>query len=469
MCEYIISRPIFISMWLCFMTDWHHYQPPCESSVGSRRQVHFTGQSLDENAVSAYSRRLPDSDVPTALVHQSLPHAVHSQSPGTFAGPNRTTSPLADAGYQMGQRYATQDSGFQQGINAGSAFRPVEYQERNGSFAGSHVNGYARSTHAGDNRLHTSRVNNARLSYPQQINAPSLQEKKTEKSGEDKTDEKTDEKKTKEKKAGKKKDAKKSIRSSSESSSESEAEKKKKQKSHKKKSKKEKRSKSLTGSSAEGEAEKKKKQKSHERNAKKENNHPDNGYSNTTKQNATKTVGPSANEKPGKNSDGRMNFINDSGTQINVWGAKQEDVLKHLSTDVQSLIINHPAEQTLARPAIEDTTQSAGDGLRVAQTESEQKSFGSAFRDFFGFGSRTTKKKKKKKRKGRGQEGPEEEEEEEEEDDDDGYEQIRAQCLEDGCLWEDPDFPAVDAAIYYENQPEVWPVEWKRPHVSCMS
>ena len=46
------------------------------------------------------------------------------------------------------------------------------------------------------------------------------------------------------------------------------------------------------------------------------------------------------------------------------------------------------------------------------------------------------------------------------------YEQIKAQCVEEKKLWEDPTFPADDSSLFYLQKPEFWPVEWKRPHVS---
>ncbi len=47
------------------------------------------------------------------------------------------------------------------------------------------------------------------------------------------------------------------------------------------------------------------------------------------------------------------------------------------------------------------------------------------------------------------------------------YDEIKAQCLDSGCLWEDPDFPAEAESIFYNNPPSVWPdVEWLRPSVS---
>ena len=48
------------------------------------------------------------------------------------------------------------------------------------------------------------------------------------------------------------------------------------------------------------------------------------------------------------------------------------------------------------------------------------------------------------------------------------YTEIRDQCLREGRLFEDPDFPAVDASIFYSRTPPR-PFEWKRPSVSCVS
>lgn len=48
------------------------------------------------------------------------------------------------------------------------------------------------------------------------------------------------------------------------------------------------------------------------------------------------------------------------------------------------------------------------------------------------------------------------------------FEQIRDGCLEQGGLWEDPDFPADDSSIYYKTAPSVWPdIEWQRPTEMC--
>ena len=47
------------------------------------------------------------------------------------------------------------------------------------------------------------------------------------------------------------------------------------------------------------------------------------------------------------------------------------------------------------------------------------------------------------------------------------YEEIRDACIEQGALWEDPDFPAEDSSIYFNNPPSVWPdIQWMRPTVS---
>ncbi|XP_076441738.1 calpain-9-like [Babylonia areolata] len=44
-------------------------------------------------------------------------------------------------------------------------------------------------------------------------------------------------------------------------------------------------------------------------------------------------------------------------------------------------------------------------------------------------------------------------------------EDIRQRCLQAGALFEDPDFPAEPASIFYSRQAPR-PYEWKRPHVS---
>lgn len=48
------------------------------------------------------------------------------------------------------------------------------------------------------------------------------------------------------------------------------------------------------------------------------------------------------------------------------------------------------------------------------------------------------------------------------------WEQVRDECLEQGTLWEDPDFPCDASSIFYQNPPSVWPnVEFKRPPEIC--
>lgn len=48
------------------------------------------------------------------------------------------------------------------------------------------------------------------------------------------------------------------------------------------------------------------------------------------------------------------------------------------------------------------------------------------------------------------------------------YEQIRLDCLREGKLYEDRDFPANNRSLYSKNPPKV-NLEWKRPGVSEMS
>ncbi len=48
------------------------------------------------------------------------------------------------------------------------------------------------------------------------------------------------------------------------------------------------------------------------------------------------------------------------------------------------------------------------------------------------------------------------------------YAEIKAQCLREGRLFEDPDFPAVDTSIFYSRAPPR-PFVWKRPGVSTNS
>ena len=47
------------------------------------------------------------------------------------------------------------------------------------------------------------------------------------------------------------------------------------------------------------------------------------------------------------------------------------------------------------------------------------------------------------------------------------FEAIKQECIDSGALWEDPDFPAEDASMFYETAPAVGgDIEWKRPSVS---
>ncbi len=48
------------------------------------------------------------------------------------------------------------------------------------------------------------------------------------------------------------------------------------------------------------------------------------------------------------------------------------------------------------------------------------------------------------------------------------YQKIKAECLKEGKLWEDHDFPAVDSSIFYSMAPPR-PFAWKRPKVSIYS
>ena len=48
------------------------------------------------------------------------------------------------------------------------------------------------------------------------------------------------------------------------------------------------------------------------------------------------------------------------------------------------------------------------------------------------------------------------------------YEDIKKKCLEQGALWEDPEFPAADKSIFYSRRPNK-KFEWKRPGVSSLT
>ncbi|KIH47322.1 hypothetical protein ANCDUO_22621 [Ancylostoma duodenale] len=44
----------------------------------------------------------------------------------------------------------------------------------------------------------------------------------------------------------------------------------------------------------------------------------------------------------------------------------------------------------------------------------------------------------------------------------------RKKCIDNGVLFEDPEFPATDSSIYYDTRPE-GKIEWKRPWVKNFS
>ncbi|BFZ11476.1 hypothetical protein BsWGS_14514 [Bradybaena similaris] len=46
------------------------------------------------------------------------------------------------------------------------------------------------------------------------------------------------------------------------------------------------------------------------------------------------------------------------------------------------------------------------------------------------------------------------------------YEEIRAKCLADGTMFEDPEFEALDSSVFFSKKPPR-PFEWKRPHEIC--
>lgn len=64
-------------------------------------------------------------------------------------------------------------------------------------------------------------------------------------------------------------------------------------------------------------------------------------------------------------------------------------------------------------------------------------------------GGRTTRKEKKNPFAGLGKQS---------------YEEIVRKCKEEGCLFEDPEFPAEDSSIFFSKSPPR-PFEWKRPSV----
>lgn len=44
------------------------------------------------------------------------------------------------------------------------------------------------------------------------------------------------------------------------------------------------------------------------------------------------------------------------------------------------------------------------------------------------------------------------------------YERIKRSCLKRGELWEDPEFPATQASVFYHQTPP-FQFQWKRPKV----
>ncbi|KAK3092383.1 hypothetical protein FSP39_002181 [Pinctada imbricata] len=44
------------------------------------------------------------------------------------------------------------------------------------------------------------------------------------------------------------------------------------------------------------------------------------------------------------------------------------------------------------------------------------------------------------------------------------YDEAKKRCLEAGCMFEDPEFPAEDVSIFFSRAPPR-PFEWKRPHL----
>lgn len=48
------------------------------------------------------------------------------------------------------------------------------------------------------------------------------------------------------------------------------------------------------------------------------------------------------------------------------------------------------------------------------------------------------------------------------------YDEIKQQCVDEGSLWEDPDFPAEDSSLFFKEPPSCGPgVTWKRPSEIC--
>ena len=49
------------------------------------------------------------------------------------------------------------------------------------------------------------------------------------------------------------------------------------------------------------------------------------------------------------------------------------------------------------------------------------------------------------------------------------YQTIKNKCLRDGTLFEDPEFPAVEASLFFSGKKPPRPFVWKRPKVCFMN
>ncbi len=49
------------------------------------------------------------------------------------------------------------------------------------------------------------------------------------------------------------------------------------------------------------------------------------------------------------------------------------------------------------------------------------------------------------------------------------YTDIKNQCLRDGTLFEDPEFPAVESSLFFSGKKPPRPFVWKRPKVNKFS
>ena len=282
---------------------------------------------------------------------------------------------------------------------------------------------------------------------------------------------------------------------------------KKKEKKDKKKRKKKKRDKSSSSSSSSAssssdsdsnsdkDVKKKKKGRKKDKGRKKEKKEADKpqrqpDVTPVVKSDRTKVQAP--HMQPPK--DGRMNFYNDSGTQINYWGLKPAEVNRVVNGVLSGRTpypgpkgqgLGYPAE--IAHP--EDTQSREQHRLPLAQgsynqqLESDEEPALQAshephenepqeapltkgqqqeqqfFKKFFkGWGSKSKDKDKDSRVTVRTMDGA-----------GDGkvsYEKIRDECLKKGNLWEDPEFPAHDSSLYFSKEEAVSGVKWMRPSVS---